>query len=110
MAAAAGAEGISIHHLTLIDPVRISLTSFPPGQPESLTVPGNVERADNYFQSSGGPFKGGPAANPSSTVVNHDVSGPGVDHNTIVEKVLQTKLIYNGSLIPQRVTVQKTSN
>jgi RHS repeat-associated protein len=74
--------GIEVNQLNLIDPVNLV------GGPLSITVPGNVQSADNYYQTSGGPFHGGPAANPSSSVRNHNVSGIGVDHNTIVGYVL----------------------
>lgn len=105
LAGKAGGEGITIKHEILIDPVSAL------GQPQSLKVPSNVERADNYYQKSGGPFRGGPAANPSSSVVNHDVSGPGIDHNSVVKEVLQTQVVFHtGSLIPERQIVpQKTS-
>jgi RHS repeat-associated protein len=92
----AGAEGIKIRHEVLIDPVSIL------GQPQSLKIPPNVERADNYYQKSGGPFRGGPAANPSSTVVNTDVSGSGIDHNTIVAQALEIHYVTPlGSHIPE---------
>jgi hypothetical protein len=69
-------------------------------------VPSNVERADNYYQHSGGPFHGGPAANPSDKVVNHDLSGTRVDHNTIVNQALKYELVYHtGSHIPDRFPI-----
>jgi len=73
--------GIDVDQLNLIDPVSIT------GQPQHHTVPDNVNNADNYYQNSGGPFHGG-AANPGSNVTNHNVSGPGVNHNTVVNKSL----------------------
>ena len=92
----AGAEGIRIQHLVLIDPVSILARA------QSLQIPSNVERADNYYQKSGGPFRGGPAANPSSSVVNTDVSGPGIDHNTIVARVIELQYVpRTGSHIPE---------
>jgi RHS repeat-associated protein len=76
-------QGIDVDQLNLVDPVN----QF--GQPGSITVPDNVKSADNYYQTSGGPFNGGPAANPGPNVRNHDMSGPGVDHNNIVGNSLK---------------------
>ena len=105
-AVAAGKEGIRVNHEVLIDPVKIDLTRIPPGQPLSLKIPENVDRADNYYQHSGGPFQGGPAANPSNRVVNHDLSEEGVNHNNIVQRALNYELRYRtDSHIPDRVPV-----
>jgi len=76
-------QGINVDQLNLVDPVN----QF--GQPGSITVPDNVKSADNYYQTSGGPFQGGPAANPGPNVRNHDMSGPDVDHNDIVSRSLK---------------------
>ena len=76
-------QGIDVEQLNLVDPVNQL------GQPGSISVPSNVKSADNFYQTSGGPFKGGPAANPGPNVRNHDRSGPNVDHNNIVEKSLK---------------------
>jgi len=50
--------GINVDQLNLINPVSRL------GQPQSHTIPNNVKSADNYYQNSGGLFKGGPAKNP----------------------------------------------
>ena len=60
-----------------------------PAQPQHLVVPSNVRNADNYYQHSGGPFHGGAAKNPGPHVFNFDVSGPGVNHNNVVNTVLK---------------------
>jgi len=84
LAAKCKAKGIDVDQLTLIDPVGI----LPPGSPQSLTVPFNVKKADDYYQTNGGPFSGGPLANPSANFLNHNVTRPGISHNTIVANVL----------------------
>ncbi len=62
--------GISVDHLTIIDPVNLTVLPYP----AHLTVPDNVKKADVYWQNSGGPFQGG-AAKPGKNVTNHDISG-----------------------------------
>jgi hypothetical protein len=82
LATALNKLGIAVTQLTLIDPVQL------PGVPQHLAVPPNVASADDYYQSSGGPFHGGAATNPSKKCRNHDVSGPDINHNTVVSYVL----------------------
>jgi len=76
--------GIVVTKLIIIDPVN--LTMLIPS-PAHLDIPSNVISTDNYYQTSGGPFNGG-AAQPGPNVTNHDESAPGINHNTIVCKVL----------------------
>ncbi len=80
-----GKEGIPVNRERLIDPVsRI-------GTPQHLTAPDNVKQADNYYQRNGGPFSGGALANPGANRQNHDLTDEGVNHNTIVDKVLKKR-------------------
>ena len=76
-------QGIDVDQLNLVDPVNAA------SRPGSITVPDNVKSADNYYQTSGFPLKGGPAANPGPNVRNHDMSGPNVNHDNIVGRSLK---------------------
>jgi RHS repeat-associated protein len=81
--------GINVDTLNVIDPVTIQ------GQPMHLTVPLNVQEANDYYQHNHSfmlnrdhPFKGGAFNNASynPNVNSIDLSYLGVTHNTIVEK------------------------
>ncbi len=78
-------DGITVTKERLIDPVSRT------GNPQQLTVPSNVKEAENYFQRNGGPFSGGPITNPSENHRNSDLTNQGVNHNTIVERVLKQR-------------------
>ena len=84
--------GINVDTLNVIDPVTIQ------GQPMHLTVPSNVQEANDYYQNNHSfmlnpdhPFQGGafnnPSYNPNVNSVN--MSYPGVNHNTIVSEAAQ---------------------
>jgi hypothetical protein len=80
-----GKEGITVTKERLIDPVSRT------GSPQHLTVPDNVKQAENYYQRNGGPFSGGALANPGANRQNQDLTKEGVNHNTIVERILKKK-------------------
>lgn len=84
-----GDKGIAVDRQITIDAVRARGGEgrlF--GAPEHLTVPATVRSADNFYQRSGGPFQGGNLANPSRSFRDHDISGKGVDHNSIVDRAI----------------------
>jgi RHS repeat-associated protein len=80
----AGRRGITVNRQITIDPVTIE------GGQAQLRVPPNVEEAENYHEhsSSWPPFQGGTLLNPNEHNHDYDLSGPGIDHNTIVKHAL----------------------